>query len=146
MRDFRVAQVMSQCNRATSSPNTEIARAPTEPTTWSSSGAIASNARAIRSSLSAQVVIPNVSATAHSRAHSATRTIGAGLVNRFATSASITCPWVKIGTSSRIGHARSMIPTRSSRRLNSATTGNDPNILSTLDGPYTARCPRMAPV
>ena len=39
-----------------------------------------------------------------------------------------------------------MIPTKSSRRLNSATTGNDPNILSTLDGPYTARCPRTAPV
>ena len=137
---------MSQCNRATSSPNTEIARAPTEPTIASNCGATASNARAIRSSLSAAVVIPNVSATAHSRAQPATRTIGAGLVNRFATSASITCPWVKIGTSSRIGHARSMIPTRSSRRLNSATTGNDPNILSTLDGPYTARCPRMAPV
>jgi hypothetical protein len=40
--------------------------------------------------LSAEVVIPKVSATAHSRAQSATATIGVGEVNRLATSASIT--------------------------------------------------------
>ena len=32
-----------------------------------------------------------------------------------------------------------MIPARSNRRLYSAITGNAPNTLSTLDGPYTAR-------
>jgi hypothetical protein len=39
-----------------------------------------------------------------------------------------------------------MIPARSNRRLYSAITGNAPNALSALDGPYTARCPRIATV
>lgn len=133
---------MSQCSRATSSPNAAIARAPTEPTMRSSSGAIASNARAIRSSFSAAASTPSACSTAHSRAQSATRHIGAGALNRFAINASITCPCDTIATS-RTGHARSIIPTRSRRRENSATTGNAPNALSTLDGPDAARCARI---
>lgn len=82
-------------------------------------------------------MIPSTASTAHSCAQSSTRHIGAGEVSRFATSASTTCPCDRIATS-RTGHARSVIPTRSSRRLNSATTGNAPNALSTLDGPYAA--------
>ena len=73
-------------------PNTSIARAPTEPTMWSSSGAIASNARAMRSSPSTPAGIPNTSSTAHSRAHWDTCTIDRGLVSRLAINASTICP------------------------------------------------------
>lgn len=100
---------MSQCSRATSIPKVAIARAPTDPTIWSSSGAIASNARPIRSSFSASGAIPKTSSTAHSRAQSVTRSSGRGLVRRLATSASITCPWVRRATS-LTGQARSTIP------------------------------------
>lgn len=134
---------MSQCNRDTSIPNAEIARAPTDPTMWSHSGAIASNARAIRSSLSADAGIPNVSSTAQASAQSLTRHIGVGALNRLATNASITCPCDTIATS-RTGHARSTIPATSNRRQYRAITGNAPNAFSTLAGPYTTRrrCPR----
>jgi hypothetical protein len=115
--------VMSQCNRDTSIPNAEIARAPTDPTMWSHSGAIASNARAIRSSLSADAGISNVSSTAQASAQSLTRHIGVGALNRLATNASITCPCDTIATS-RTGHARSTIPARSNRRQYWAITGN----------------------
>src|SRR6266567_581462 len=94
---------------------------PTDPTIWSNSGAIASTARPIRSSLSASGAMPKTSSTAHSRAQSATRNSGRGLERRLATSASITCPWVTRATS-LTGHARSTIPARSSRRQNSPTT------------------------
>ncbi len=124
---------MSQCNRATSTPNTAIARAPTDPTIWSNAGATASNARPIRSSLSASAAMPKTSSTAHSPAQSWTRNSGRGLVSRLATSASITCPWVTRATS-RTGHARSTIPATSSRRQNSPTTGSEPSSFSTLGG------------
>ena len=125
---------MSQCSRATSMPNAAIACAPTEPTMASSSGAIASSARPIRSSLSASGAMPKTSSTAHARAQSSTRRSGVGEVNRLATSASITCPWVRIATS-RTGQARSTIPARSRRRQKSATTGSAPSTFSTLGGP-----------
>jgi hypothetical protein len=124
---------MSQCSRATSTPNTAIARAPTDPVTCSNCGARASSARPIRSSLSASAAIPKTSSTAHWRAQSWTRSSGRGLVRRLATSASITCPWVTRATS-RTGQARSTIPARSSRRQNSATTGSAPSSFSTLGG------------
>src|SRR6266540_3159993 len=85
---------MSQCSRATSTPNTAIARAPTDPTTRSNCGAMASNARPIRSSLSASGAMPKTSSTAHCLAQPSTRSSGRGLERRLATSASITCPWV----------------------------------------------------
>jgi hypothetical protein len=131
-------EVMSQCTRATSIPKVLIARAPTDPTIWSNSGATASNARPIRSSLSAAGSIPKTSATAHSLAQSTTLSSGRGLVRRFATSASITCPCVSRATS-RTGQARSTIPATSSRRANSAPTGSAPNTFSTLGGPYANR-------
>ena len=56
---------MSQCSRDTSIPNAEIAWAPTDPMIPSSSGAIASSARPIRSSLSNSAAIPKTSSTAH---------------------------------------------------------------------------------
>lgn len=127
---------MSQCSRDTSTPNAAIACAPTEPTMWSNSGAIASNALPIRSSFSAAASTPNASSTAHPRAQSVTRHSGVGEVGQFATSASITCPWVRIATSFRIGHARSTIPARSNRRQYSATTGSAPSAFSTDGCPY----------
>ena len=66
----------SQCRRATSSPKAAIARAPTDPTICSSRGAIASNARPIRSSLSTCGSIPQTSSTAHCLAQSSTRSSG----------------------------------------------------------------------
>jgi hypothetical protein len=125
---------MSQCNRATSRPKVAIACAPTEPTMASSAGAIASRARPMRSSFSAAGGIPKTSVTAQVRAQSSTRRSGAGEVSRLATSASITCPWVRVATS-RTGQARSTIPRRSRRRQKSATTGRAPNSFSTLGGP-----------
>ena len=125
---------MSQCRRATSRPNTAIAWAPTDPTSWSSLGAIASSARPTRSSLRASGGMPNVSSTAHARAQSSTRHSGVGEVSRLATNAAITCPWVRMATS-RTGQARSMIPSRSRRRQKLATTGNAPSSFSTLGGP-----------
>jgi hypothetical protein len=83
---------MSQCSRATSRPKAAIARAPTDPTMWSSLGAIASRARPIRSSFSAAGWIPKTSSTAHALAHSSTRHSGVGEVNRLATRTSMTCP------------------------------------------------------
>jgi hypothetical protein len=83
---------MSQCSRATSTPNSLTAAAPTEPITSSRCGATASSARAIRSSLSNPGEMPYASSTAIAAAHSCTRTSGAGAVSRFATSASITSP------------------------------------------------------
>ncbi len=124
---------MSQCRQATSTPNTAIARAPTDPMIRSNCGAMASNARPIRSSFSAAGSIPKTSSTAHSRAQSSTRSSGRGLERRLATSASITCPWVTCAPS-LTGHARSTIPSRSSRRQNSATTGSAPRNFSTLGG------------
>jgi hypothetical protein len=111
-----------------------LPRAPTDPTIRSSSAAIASSARAIRSPFNTAASIPNASSTAHPSAHSLTRHNSDGEVNRFATSASITCPCDRIATS-RIGPARSMIPARSSRRQYSATTGNTPSTFSTLGCP-----------
>lgn len=125
---------MSQCNRAVSSPNAVIARAPTEPTMLSSVGAIASRARPIRSSLSASGGVPKTSSTAHAAAQSSTRRSGVGEVSRLATSTSITCPWVRVATS-RTGQARSTIPRRSRRRQKLATTGSAPNAFSTLGAP-----------
>jgi len=125
---------MSQCSRATSTPKAAIARAPTEPTSWSRWGAIASSARPMRSSFSASGAIPNVSSTAHAAAQSSTRRSGVGEVSRLATSAQITCPWVKVATS-LMGQARSTIPRRSRRWQKSATTGSAPSSFSTLGGP-----------
>src|SRR6266545_2004720 len=130
--------VRSQCSRATSRPNTPIARAPTDPTIWSNCGATASSARPIRSSLSTCGSIPQTSWTAHWLAHCSTWTSGVGEVSRLATSAWMRCPWVTSATS-RTGQARSMIPARSSRRHKSAITGNAPNALSTLGAPNWAR-------
>ena len=70
-----------------------IAAAPTEPVTSSRCGAIASRARASRSSLSRRGSMPYASSTAIAAAHACTCTSGAGAVSRFATSASITSPW-----------------------------------------------------
>jgi hypothetical protein len=81
---------MSQCSRDTSSPNAAIDCAPTDPTIRSNCGAIASNARAIRSSFKAAASIPNTSSTAQDPAQSVTRNSGAGEVNRLATRASMT--------------------------------------------------------
>jgi hypothetical protein len=75
-----------------------MACAPTDPTMWSRLGAIASSARPIRSSFSAAGWIPKTSSTAHALAHSSTRHSEVGEVNRLATSASITCPWVSVAT------------------------------------------------
>jgi hypothetical protein len=104
---------------------------------WSSCGAIASNARAIRSSLSASGGIPKTSPTAQDCAQDCTCSIGAGEVSRLAMSASITCPCVKVATS-RTGHAASTLSRIPSRRQKAAT-GNAPSIFSTLGAPYTAR-------
>jgi hypothetical protein len=125
---------MSQCSLAVSTPNTAMACAPTEPTSWSSLGAIASRARPMRSSLSASGAIPKVSSTAQVAAQSSTRRSGVGEVSRLATSAQITCPWVSVATS-RIGQARSTIPSRSRRWQKAATTGSAPSSFSTLGGP-----------
>jgi hypothetical protein len=125
---------MSQCSRATSSPKAAIARAPTEPTSWSSSGAMASRARPMRSSLSASGAMAKTSSTAHARAQSSTRRSGVGEVSRLATSAQMTCPWVRVATS-RTGQARSTMPSRSRRRQKLATTGSAPSAFSTLGGP-----------
>jgi hypothetical protein len=125
---------MSQCSRATSRPKLAIARAPTDSTMWSSLGAMASRARPIRSSFSARGWIPKTSSTAHARAHSSTRHSGVGEVSRLATSAQITCPWVRVATS-RTGQTRSTIPRRSRRRQKLATTGSAPSVFSTLGGP-----------
>ena len=81
---------MSQCSRDTSSANAAIALSPTEPTTYSRTGASASSARPIRSSLRASGAAPNTSLTAQGRAQSATCTNGRGEVSRFAISASMT--------------------------------------------------------
>ena len=121
---------MSQWSRATSSPKAAMAVAPTEPTMCSSSGAIASRARPIRSSLSAAGSIPKISSVAHAAAQCATCTSGVGEVSRLATRASITCPWVS-NARSRTGQARSTMAAISRRRANSATTGNAPRALST---------------
>jgi hypothetical protein len=125
---------MSQCNRATSRPKVAIACAPTEPTMASSLGAIASNARPMRSSLSVSGRMPKTSGTAHAAAQSSTRRSGVGEVSRLATSAQMTCPWVRVATS-RTGQARSTIPCRSRRWQKSATTGSAPSSFSTLGGP-----------
>ncbi len=82
---------MSQCSRATSTPNSLIAAAPTEPMT-SSCGAIASRARPSRSSLSRCGSMPYTSSTAIAAAHASTCTSGVGAVSRFATSASLWNP------------------------------------------------------
>ena len=66
--------------------------------------AIASSARAIRSSFSNSGAMPYASSTAIAAAHSCTRTIGAGAVSRFATSASITSPW-EIQATGRTGRS-----------------------------------------
>jgi len=66
-------------------------------------------------------------------------TSGDGEVSRFATKISITWPWVR-GATSRTGQVRSTIPARSSRRQNSAITGNAPRAFSTLGGPHRACC------
>src|SRR5271166_3788043 len=114
---------MSQCSRATSTPNSLIAAAPMPPTIASSCGATASSARAIRSSLSRCGSMPYASSTAIAAAHSCTRTSGAGAVSRLATSASITSPW-EIHATGRTGHNSSTISAIRSRRPNSATTGS----------------------
>ena len=100
----------------------------------SSCGAIASNARPTRSSFNVSGTAPKTSSTAHSRAQSSTRNNGVGDVKRFAISVSITCPWVSLATL-RTGQSRSIVPATSRRRQNSATTGNDPSVFSTLGGP-----------
>ncbi|QUW84000.1 hypothetical protein SMIR_36650 [Streptomyces mirabilis] len=76
---------MSQCNLPTSMPNSATARAPTVPAIRSSSGAIASSARARRSSFSRPDSTPSTSSIAEVRAQSPLRTSGAGEVSRFAT-------------------------------------------------------------
>ena len=81
---------MSQCSRVTSIPNAAIAAAPIDPMICSDRAAIASNARPRRSSSSTSAGTPKTSCTAHNRAQSATRTIAAGCVNRFAINTSIT--------------------------------------------------------
>ncbi len=63
---------------------------------------------------------------------------GAGEVSRLATSASITCPWVR-STLAPPGHAPSTIPATSSRRRNSAATGRAPRGFSTRDVTTTSR-------
>lgn len=75
-------------------PYAPIAAAPTEPVTCSSTGANASNARAMRSSLSTPGSRPNACSTANWRAHAPTWIIGDGEVSRLAISASMTCPCV----------------------------------------------------
>ena len=91
--------------------------------------------------------MPYASSTAIAAAHSCTRTIGAGAVSRFATSASITSPW-EIQATGRTGHSSSMISAIRSRRPNSATTGNAPSrFSSTRTTAISARArPRPRPV
>ncbi|MDT5029443.1 MAG: hypothetical protein QOE61_5869 [Micromonosporaceae bacterium] len=102
-----------------------------------------SNALAILSSPNAATGTPYTSSTAHSRAHSLTRTSDVGLVKRFAINASITCPCVTRATS-RIGHNPSMISAIPRRREKSAVTGNAPNTFcNTGATAYSAR-PRRA--
>src|SRR5574342_238011 len=140
-------EVMSQCTWDMSSPNSAIALSPTAPLTASSCSANASNARPARSSLSALAVTPNTSSTAQVRAHRSRCTSGSGEVNRLATSISMTCPCVthEVDTS-RIGHSASTRSAMRSRRQNSATTGNEPSIFSTLAGPYTPASVRSRPL
>lgn len=78
--------------------------------------------------------VPKISSTAHPRAQSWTWPSGAGLVSRFATSASITPPCIS-SAKSRMGQARSTIPAGSIRRTNSATNGNAPKVLSVTGDP-----------
>jgi hypothetical protein len=125
---------MSQCSRATSTPKAAIAWAPTDPTMAFSLGAMASRARPTRSSLSASGAMPKTSSTAQVRAQSSTRHSGVGEVSRLATSAPMTCPWVRVATW-RTGQARSTIPSRSSRWQKLTTTGSAPSAFSTLGGP-----------
>jgi hypothetical protein len=125
-------EVRSQWIWAVSIPNSVIACAPTEPVISSRCGAIASSARAIRSSLSSSGSTPNTSGTAHLRAQFSTPTIEVGEDSRLATSTSMTCPCVKCATS-RTGHSSSMIPATSSRRRNSAEAGRAPRRLSTTE-------------
>jgi hypothetical protein len=87
--------VMSQCSRDASIPNVVIACAPTDPMIRSSSGAIASSARPIRSSLSAAGSMSNISSTAQALAQSVTWTSGVGAVSRLAINAWMTCPWLR---------------------------------------------------
>src|SRR5260370_334208 len=81
---------MSQWIWDTSMPNRLIAAAPTEPVTCSSTGARASSARAIRSSLSTSGARLSTWATANCRAHAPTWTIGEGECSLLATTPSIT--------------------------------------------------------
>jgi hypothetical protein len=75
-------------------PYVAMAAAPIEPVTCSSTGASASKARLMRSSLSTSASSPNTCPTANRRAHACTWIIGAGEVSRLAISASMTCPCV----------------------------------------------------
>jgi hypothetical protein len=135
-------EVMSQCSRDVSIPNVVIACAPMDPMIRSSSGAIASSARPIRSSLSTAGSMSNTSSTVQALAQSVTWTSGVGEVSRLAINAWMTCPWDRIATS-RTGQARSMIPARSKRQEKSAMTGNAPNVFSILAATYRAwRRPR----
>src|SRR5882672_8176760 len=122
--------VISQWIFDTSMPNPAIAAAPTLPAIASSRGAIASSARASRSSLSSPDSMPNTSSTAQAAAQSPTRCNGIGLVNRFAISTSITCPCVT-SAMSRTGHSSSTIPANSSRRNTSDTAGSPPKCFRT---------------
>ncbi len=125
---------MSQCIWETSTPNAAMAAAPTEPVTCSSTGASASSARAIRSSLRTPGSRPSTYPTAKWRAHACTWIIGDGEVSRLAVSVSMTCPCVARAIW-RTGAARSMMPAMSSRRQNPATTGSAPRACSALAVP-----------
>jgi hypothetical protein len=70
-------------------------------------------------------------------------TSGDGDVNRFATSASMTCPCVNTDRSST-GHSPSITSRIFSRKLNPATTGNAPNSFCTDGNPNCARCLTVA--
>ena len=91
---YREIDVRSQWMPVTSIPNAAIAAAPIGPVIVFVCGAIASNARAMRSSLSQAGGTPYTSSTAQSRAHCSTPTIDDGLASRLAINTSITSPCV----------------------------------------------------
>lgn len=80
---------------------------------------------------------PRPLTASHEYAQSPTRNSGAGAVNWFATSTSMTWPCVRSARESG-GRSPSTIPATSSRRRNSAATGRAPRRLVTTDSTTTS--------